>query len=91
MGQWCWYGQKGERAAQIWKGGNVPFWERAQTGFSMALPKAIALVVLKTSHAVKVTVECISNVIYQNAYLIRLINVSAFLSNQIALIYQIAR
>jgi len=71
MGRGCWYGQKGERAAQMWKGGNMPFWERARTGFSVAVPKAIALVVPKTSRAAKVTVECISNVIYQNVYLIR--------------------
>jgi len=45
------------------------------------VPKAVALVVPRTSRSAAVRVECISNVIYQNVYLIRLINVSGFLSN----------
>ena len=45
------------------------------------VPKAEALVVPRTSRAVEVRVECVSNVIYQNVYLIRLINVSGILSN----------
>ena len=45
------------------------------------VPKAVVLVVPRTGRAGKVRVVCVSNVIYQNGYLIRLINVSAFLSN----------
>jgi len=40
IGRWAggseWYGQKGERVAQMRKGGNVPFWEGRETGFSVA-------------------------------------------------------
>ena len=56
-----------------------------------AVQKAIDLVMPRTSWAEQVRVVCVSNVIYQNVYLIRLINVSGFLSNYIPLIYHIAR
>jgi len=42
---------------------------------------AVAMVVPRTGRAAEVRVECVSNVIYQNVYLIRLINVSGLLSN----------
>jgi len=80
MGRWWWYGQKGERVDQMRKGGNVPFWERAQPGFSV-VPKAVALVVPRISRAEQVRVVRVSNVIYQKWYLIRLIYISGFLSN----------
>jgi len=43
--------------------------------------RGVALVVPRTSRAAEVRVECVSNVIYQNVYLIRLIYISGFLSN----------
>jgi len=46
-----------------------------------AVPKAVTLVVPRTSRAEEVRVVCVSNVIYHNVYLIRLINISGFLSN----------
>jgi len=41
--------------------------------------------------AAEVGLENVSNVIYQNVYVIRLIIVSGILSNYILVIYQIAR
>jgi len=69
----------------------VPFWEDDQTGFPVAHAAAVAMVGPRTGRAAGVRVKCVSNVIYQNVYLIRLINVSGLLSNYIPLIYQIAR
>jgi hypothetical protein len=63
---------------QMRKGGNMPFWDGRTNGVSRGV---VALVVPRTSHATEVRMVCVSNVIYQNVYLIRLINVSAFLSN----------
>jgi len=45
------------------------------------IPKAITLVMPRTSRAEEVRMVCVSNVIYHNVYLIRLINISGFLSN----------
>ena len=87
MGQW-WCEQK-ERVEQMWKGakcgksGRYHFGKGHETGFPVvcSVPKAVALVVPRTSHAVGVRVVCVSNVIYQKWYLIRLIYISGFLSN----------
>jgi hypothetical protein len=49
---WAGYGQNGERAAQMRKGENSPFWEGRETGFSVAL----ALVVPRTSRAQRLRV-----------------------------------
>ena len=88
MGRWWWYEQKGERAAQMWEctfplvpnaeSGNVPFWDRRANGVSRGV---VAIVVPRTSRATEVRVVCVSNVIYQNAYVVRLINISGVLSN----------
>jgi len=71
------------RAAQMWNGGYTfpgHFGKDTKRDFPrrVAVPKAGAVVVPRTSRA---AVVYVSNVIYQNGYLIRLINVSAFLSN----------
>jgi len=46
-----------------------------------AVSEAVTLVVPRTSCTAEVRVECVSNVIYQIVYLIRLIIVSDILSN----------
>ena len=51
---------------------------RAQIGIYRDVQQ---LVVPRTSRVAEVGMECVSKVIYQNVYLIRLINVSGFLSN----------
>ena len=56
-----------------------------------AVQKAVGLIMLRTSRAEQVRVVCVSNVIYQKWYLIRLIYISVFLSIWIPVIYQIAR
>ena len=88
MGRWWWHERKSERADQLWEcakcGTALPFWDGARNGISRSVEqcrKAVALGVPRTSRAAGVRVVCVSNVIYQNLYLIRLINVSAFLSN----------
>jgi hypothetical protein len=43
--------RKGKWAAQMWKGGNVPFLERTQMGFPMRNAKSRSSVVPRTSHA----------------------------------------
>ena len=53
--------------------------------------KAVALGVPRTSRAAEVRVEYVSNVIYQKVCVIRLIIVSAILSNYVHVIYQIVR
>jgi len=57
----------------------VPFWERSQNGISRGMQqcrKPFALGVPRTSRAAEVRMECVSNVIYQKMYLIRLFFVS---------------
>jgi len=91
----CWsYGKNGERVAQCGKVLNVerrvqvPFWEGREMGFPVACSSFGGA---EDRPCCRGKVECVSNVIYQNVYLIRLINVSGLLSNYIPLIYQIAR
>jgi len=63
----------------MWKGGyRCHFGKGAKRDFPW---RAAAMVVPRTGRAAGVRVECVSNVIYQNVYLIRLINVSGLLSN----------
>jgi hypothetical protein len=62
----------------------VPFWEGRETGFPVACSSFGRA---KGRLCCRGKVECVSNVIYQNVYLIRLINVSGLLSNYIPLIY----
>jgi hypothetical protein len=61
------------------KGGNAIL-GKGDFPWRAPVPKAVALVVPRTRRPAAVRV-CVSNVIYQNVYLIRLINVSGFLSN----------
>jgi hypothetical protein len=89
MGPWWWYKQKEEWVAQMWKCSKCRKAEmcilrkgaKQDFPWCATVPKAEALVMPRTSHAVEVRVECLSSVIYQNVYLIRLINVSTFLSD----------
>ena len=70
------------RVAQMWKGGyRCHFGKTIKTGFPVARAAAVAMVVPRTGRAAGVRVKCVSNVIYQNVYLTRLINVSGILSN----------
>ena len=61
--------------------GPLPFWEgriSAKRDFPWygRMPKAVALVLPRTSRVAEVSVECVSNVIYQKAYVLRLFFVS---------------
>jgi len=75
---------------------NAPNAERRKTchfgkGRETGFPVACSCGRAEDKPASEVRVENVSNVIYQNVYLIRLFFVSGFLSNYIPLIYQIAR
>ena len=54
---------------------------RGENGIFHLMPKAIALVMPRTSWSEQVRVVYVSNVIYQKLYQVRLIYISGFLSN----------
>jgi hypothetical protein len=84
MGRWWQYKRKVEQPAQTWecaKCGKAEMYHFGTVRANGVSRGVAAVIVPRTSRATEVREVCVSNAIYQNVYLIRLINISAFLSN----------